>query len=74
MLLVQEQNQKYFDNLNGQSMQQTSFQQHELYYQYESVWWEDRFQPIISTWVYLGKHVLSANAVPDDAVGYVFAY
>ena len=45
-------------------MSSPAFIEQNLYYQYEQVFWEGSFQPIISTWVYLGKQVLANEPRP----------
>lgn len=55
-------------------MSSPAFIEQNLYYQYEQVFWEGSFQPIISTWVYLGKQVLANRTTPEGTVGHVFAF
>ena len=55
-------------------MSTSPFREQSLYYQYEQVFWEGMYQPVLSTWVYLGKQILSDETSSQNAVGYVFAF
>jgi hypothetical protein len=50
------------------------FKERDLYYQYEDVYFEGQVQPVISTWIYLGKQILASESATENAVGYVFAF
>jgi hypothetical protein len=50
------------------------FEERMPYYQYEQIFLGGRFQPVVSTWAYLGKHVLLNEVTPESMIGYVFAY